>query len=65
MKKTVEKDSLTKFQIVDMFARTGKTAFLPSISSWGPISEQAPEMGINPVSSCHVETVVLMSRVDR
>ena len=30
----------------------------PSISSWGPISEQAGEMGINLVSSCHVETVV-------
>ena len=34
----------------------------PSISSWGPISEQAGEMGINPVSSCHVECVCLLDK---
>ena len=44
-----------------MFARTGKTAFLPSISSWRQISEQAVQMGINLISSCHVETVALLS----
>jgi len=32
------------------------------ICSWGPISEPAVEMGINLISSCHVETVALMVR---
>ena len=34
---------------VDMFAQTGKQQ-KKSISSWSPISKQAEEMGINPVS---------------
>jgi hypothetical protein len=34
------------------------------ICSWGPISESAEEMGINLISSCHVETVVLISKAE-
>ena len=47
--------------LADMFSPTSKTAKNQWICSFGPISEPAQEMGINLISSCHIETVCLLS----
>ena len=49
--------------LADMFSLTSKTAKNQWICSFGPISEPAEEMEINLISSCHVESCVLLERV--
>ena len=51
--------SVAEWGYVSANGKIGKNQW---ICSWGPISEPAVEMGINLISSCHVETVVLLSR---
>ena len=51
-----------RFQVSRHVSANGKNGKNQWICSWGPISEPAVEMGINLISSCHVETVVLLSR---
>ena len=46
-----------------MFPRTGKMAKIRRYVLLGRLSEQAGEMDINPVSSCHIESCVLLERV--
>lgn len=47
-----------------MFGRTGKSTKKARYVLLTRSDEQAEEMGINPVSSCHVETVVLLTHKD-
>ena len=51
-----------KIPVSRYVSANGKIGKNQWICSWGPISEPAEEMGINLISSCHVETIVLMER---